>query len=116
MADAINGLGGAGLGSTGPGRVGPPGIQETDRGGFRIPGEGSGKGPSFSDTLQKALGQVSDLQGEAQDAISAFLNGEPVEVHEVMAAAEEAGIALEMLIEVRNKFMEAYRTVINMQT
>jgi flagellar hook-basal body complex protein FliE len=32
-----------------------------------------------------------------------------------MAATEEAGIALEMLIEVRNKFTEAYRTVINMQ-
>jgi flagellar hook-basal body complex protein FliE len=33
-----------------------------------------------------------------------------------MAAAEEAGIALEMLIEIRNKVTDAYRTVINMQT
>ncbi len=32
-----------------------------------------------------------------------------------MAAAEEAGIALDLLIEVRNKLVEAYRTVINMQ-
>ena len=33
-----------------------------------------------------------------------------------MAAVEEAGLALEMLIEVRNRFVEAYRTVVNMQT
>jgi len=108
MADSIQGLGAAG--------VRAPGIQETDRGGFRIPLAEPGKGPSFGETLEKALGQVSDLQTEAQDSISAFLRGDPVEVHEVMAAAEEAGIALEMLIEVRNKLTEAYRTVINMQS
>ena len=32
-----------------------------------------------------------------------------------MAAAEEAGIAVEMLIEVRNRVVEAYRTLTNMQ-
>ena len=34
----------------------------------------------------------------------------------LLAAVEEAGLALEMLIEVRNRFVEAYRTVVNMQT
>ena len=33
-----------------------------------------------------------------------------------MAATEEAGIALEMLIEIRNKLTEAYRSVIQMQS
>ena len=100
----------------GAGSVGAPGIQETDRGGFRIPMGSSTSGPSFADTLEKALGEVSELQGEARDAISAFLRGDPVEIHEVMAATEEAGIALEMLIEVRNKLTEAYRAVISMQS
>jgi flagellar hook-basal body complex protein FliE len=108
MAGAIQGVGAGGIGALG--------VQGTDRGGFRIPtGEKPG-GASFADTLEKALGEVSQLQGEAQDAISAFLRGDPVEIHEVMAATEEAGIALEMLIEVRNKLTEAYRTVINMQS
>ena len=70
---------------------------------------------SFADTLKNALGDVSELQNEAQDAIGAFLRGEPVEIHEVMAATEEAGIALEMLIEIRNKLTEAYRAVSQMQ-
>jgi len=110
-----NGIGPIGPSSISPGSIGPSSIQQTERGGIRIPLQGAESGPSFADTLEKALGQVSDLQADAQDAISAFLRGEPVEVHEVMAATEEAGIALEMLIEVRNKLTEAYRTVINMQ-
>ena len=71
---------------------------------------------SFKDTLNEALGDVQGLQEEAGDAVQAFLRGDPVEVHDVMAAVEEAGLALEMLIEVRNRFIEGYRTVVNMQT
>jgi len=108
MTDAIRGVGMVGAGAAG--------VQQTDRGGLRIQLPGSDEGPSFADTLERALGDVSDLQETARDSISAFLRGDPVEIHEVMAATEEAGIALEMLIEVRNKLTEAYRTVINMQT
>jgi flagellar hook-basal body complex protein FliE len=109
MANGINGVGG------GVSPI-PPALQELGRSGFPIPGPGSQGETSFAKTLEKALGQVSDLQANAQDAISAFLRGDPVEVHEVMAAAEEAGIALDMLIEIRNKLTEAYRTVISTQT
>jgi len=104
-----------GIGPVGPGNIGAGIIQQTERGGFRIPLQGSQGEASFADTLEKALGQVSELQTDAHDAITAFLRGDAVEVHEVMAAAEEAGIALDMLIEVRNKLTEAYRSIINMQ-
>ena len=76
---------------------------------------GESEGSSFADTLRGALGEVSELQNEARDAIGAFLRGDPIEIHEVMAAAAEAGIALEMLIEIRNKLTEAYRSVVQMQ-
>lgn len=72
-------------------------------------------GPSFADTLKDALQEVSDLQEKSQDAIGMYLRNEPIEMHEVMAAAEEAGIALEMLIELRNKLTDAYRAVVQMQ-
>lgn len=94
------GIGGAsGLG--GPAQL--PGITPTD-------------GSSFADTLKRAVGEVSATQDVANDFVGRFLRGEQVELHQVMAATEEAGIALEMLIELRNKFTEAYRTVINMQS
>ena len=77
---------------------------------------GKGDGPSFGDTLKRALGEVSSAQDNATDQMQRFLRGEPVELHQVMAAAEESGIALEMLVELRNKFTEAYRTLVNMQS
>jgi len=45
-----------------------------------------------------------------------FVAGEDVELHQVMAAQEEAGVALDLLIEMRNKMVESYRTLINMQS
>ena len=69
---------------------------------------------SFSDLLRQAINDASSLESEAQNRINAFVNGEPIEIHEVMAAVQEAGISLTLLIEVRNKLTEAYRTVMNL--
>ncbi|AMW03992.1 flagellar hook-basal body complex protein FliE [Gemmatimonas phototrophica] len=71
---------------------------------------------SFGDTLTKAINEVSDTRDRAGDLVQRFANGENVELHQVMAASEEAGIALDMMIELRNKVVEAYRTVISMQS
>lgn len=73
-------------------------------------------GTSFGDTLKSALAEVSSVQEGAQEVIQSYLRGDQVELHEVMAATEEAGIALELLVEMRSKFTEAYRTLINMQS
>jgi flagellar hook-basal body complex protein FliE len=70
---------------------------------------------SFGDTLTKALNEVSDTRDRSSDLTKRFANGENVELHQVMAASEEAGIALDMVIELRNKVIEAYRSVISMQ-
>ena len=94
--------------------IGAAAAQRLDTASQRIEGLGS-TDTSFGDVLKEALGEVSQLQDQARDAIGAFLRGEPVELHEVMAATEEAGIALDLLIEIRNKLTEAYRSVINMQ-
>lgn len=75
----------------------------------------NGGGPSFGDTLTTAINKVSDAQDHSADMVQKFMRGEPVELHQVMAAGEEAGIALEMMVELRNKFTEAYRSLISMQ-
>lgn len=72
-------------------------------------------GPSFADVLKQLVNDVSRLNEEARDAISAFVRGEDVELHQVMAAVEEAGLSLQMLVEIKNRFIDAYRTVVNMQ-
>lgn len=99
---------------------GPGGIG-THRIGLDIAGEnGIGKfnqpagTESFGDTLKRALNDVSNSQDVSQNYIDKFVRGEPVELHQVMAAAEEAQLSLEMLVEMRNKLMDAYKTVMSM--
>jgi flagellar hook-basal body complex protein FliE len=58
-------------------------------------------GPSFGDTLTKAINQVSEAQDTSSDLVQRFMRGDPVELHQVMAASEEAGIALEVMIATR---------------
>ncbi|MHB1310459.1 MAG: flagellar hook-basal body complex protein FliE [Gemmatimonadaceae bacterium] len=90
-------------------------VQGGDTGARQVPLSGTGDGASFGDSLKRALNGVSAQQDSAADTLSAFLRGENVELHQVMAATEEAQISLQMLIEVRNKFTEAYRTLSTMQ-
>ncbi|MBD3160984.1 MAG: flagellar hook-basal body complex protein FliE [Candidatus Eisenbacteria bacterium] len=74
-----------------------------------------GDGLDFSDLLKKAINDASDLQADAKGLIEAFLRGEPVEIHQLMAAAEEASLSLELLVELRNKLTDAYRTIMTLQ-
>lgn len=90
-----------------------PFVSPLEQGGntINIPvGEGS-----FGDMLSRAVGDVQATQAHRDDVIGAFLRGDPVELHQVMAAAEEASLSLQMLVEVRNKLTEAYRSVMNLQ-
>lgn len=88
-------------------------VSALERGDQKLPiAEG---GPSFGDLFKRALDDTSGLQADAEEMIAAFLRGEPVELHQVMAASEEAAISLELLVEMRNKLTEAYRSVMNIQ-
>ena len=70
---------------------------------------------SFSEVFTRVLNDTSQLQDDSRSLIEAFVRGDPVELHQVMAAAEEAAISLEFLVEIRNKLTDAYRSVMNMQ-
>lgn len=72
--------------------------------------DGAGFGEVFSDLLNS----VNELQHESGEIQQAFLSGEPVELHQVMIKAEEAGVAMDLLLEVRNKLLSAYSDLIRM--
>jgi flagellar hook-basal body complex protein FliE len=77
------------------------------------PSEGQNK-PKFSDMVTDLIKDVNELQNDAGQAQTAFLNGEPVELHEVMIKAEEAGLSMDLLLEIRNKLVNAYNEIIRM--
>jgi len=95
-----------------------PAVSPIERNGgapLGMPLGGATGGPDFGDLLSRALGGVEQTQGVKDNVIGAFMRGEPVELHQVMAAAEEASLSLQLLVETRNKLTEAYRSLMNMQ-
>ena len=73
------------------------------------------EGESFSDILKTALNSVDSAQHIAGEAIQQALNGENTDVHDTMIAMQKADTSLKMMMEVRNKLLEAYQEVIKTQ-
>lgn len=70
---------------------------------------------SFGETLQRAIADVNTLQSEAGKAVERMVGGEAVDLHEVMIAVEKARTSFDLLMEIRNKTIEAYREIMRMQ-
>jgi flagellar hook-basal body complex protein FliE len=90
-------------------------FQTRDTGAKQVPLMPDAKDNAFGNTLTKFLSEASDAGATSADLTKRFAAGEDVELHKVMAASEEAGIALDLVIELRNKAIDAYRNLINMQ-
>jgi len=76
---------------------------------------GSGGQSDFYDTLQGVMTQVEQLHTDAQGKVAGMLDGTGDDVHSAMIAVEKAGLAFEMMVQVRNKIVQAYQTVSQMQ-
>jgi flagellar hook-basal body complex protein FliE len=69
---------------------------------------------NFKDTLSKFVQSVNDLQTKAADTETSFLKGDITDVHQVMISVEEASVAFELLMEIRNKLLDSYQQIIRM--
>ena len=72
------------------------------------------KAASFPEVLKELVTNTNDLQAQAADIAEKFALGEVTDIHDVMIAAEEAGVALELVMEIRNKLVEAYQEMMRM--
>lgn len=73
------------------------------------------KGPAF---IQMLGSQVNELNGsleQADQAARALAAGEDIPVHDVMIAMEHARLKLQLAVEVRNRIVDAYQNLTNMQ-
>lgn len=70
---------------------------------------------SFGKIFSDALGEVNQLQNDSQKASLDLATGKLQDVSQVVIAAEKAGIALQLTMQVRNKVVEAYQEVMRMQ-
>lgn len=90
-------------------------FQTRDTGAKEVPLMPDKNNSAFGDTLTRFLNESSEAGLNSADLTKRFAAGENVEMHKVMAASEEAGLALDLVIELRNKAVDAYRTIISMQ-
>ena len=69
----------------------------------------------FADLLTDAVGQVNQLEDQAQTAVTGLMTGSGVDVHQAMIATQKASMAFELALAVRNKAVQAYQQVMGMQ-
>lgn len=68
-------------------------------------------GRDFKSVLLESLNEVNRLQAEADQGVQRLLTGESNNVAEVFAAVNKAGVAFDLLMEVRNKLTDAYQEI-----
>lgn len=76
---------------------------------------GPQEGKSFADTLKDAVASVDQLQKEADVQMQKLATGENKNIPEVLIAVEKADIALKLMLQVRNKIIDAYQEIMKMQ-
>ena len=70
---------------------------------------------SWGRMVQKMVMDVNAKQQDATAKVNDVLAGGPTPVHEAVIASEEAGLSFEFLAEMRNKVVDAYQQVMQMQ-
>tara|TARA_B100000676_G_C17433190_1_gene510366 strand:+ start:123 stop:482 length:360 start_codon:yes stop_codon:yes gene_type:complete len=72
------------------------------------------EGP-FGRIMTQFVNEVNDKQNVSTQMVNGMLSGEEIPLHRVMIAMEEAGVAFQMMVEVRNKLLEGYQELMRMQ-
>lgn len=71
---------------------------------------------SFGSLLKQSIGSVAETQTSAQQMSSAFERGDPgADLPQVMLAVQKADLSFRAMTEVRNKLVDAYQNIMNMQ-
>ncbi|GGG21739.1 flagellar hook-basal body complex protein FliE [Lysinibacillus alkalisoli] len=69
---------------------------------------------SFATELKQAIAEVNNQQIQSDNLTQKLINGENVELHQVMIASQKAGVTLSATMEVRNKVIDAYQEIMRM--
>ena len=71
---------------------------------------------SFNDILTKSLKEVNSAQIKSINALNSLVAGKTENIHETMIQMQKASISFQMMMEVRNKLVDAYNEIIKMRS
>jgi flagellar hook-basal body complex protein FliE len=72
-------------------------------------------GEGFGEAITDAIGQLNQLQKQADSAAFEVASGQSQDLHSALVTVEEASLALELSLQVRNKLIESYQEIMRMQ-
>jgi len=73
------------------------------------------QGKTFSDILRNSVDKVNEMQVQADTAIKELVAGRSKNIHETLLTIERADTSLKLMMQVRNKILDAYREIMRMQ-
>ena len=79
------------------------------------PGRKQKSGAYIKETFQNFISDVNAMQKKADQSIQKMAAGEITDVHQVMSSVEEANVAFNMMMEIRNKVMDAYQEIMRIR-
>lgn len=71
-------------------------------------------GPSFMDHLKSGISEVNDMQKKADHMAMEVAAGKSENLHETMLATTQAEITFNLMVQLRNRALEAYQEVMRM--
>lgn len=69
----------------------------------------------FKDLLLRSINEVNSMQQEADRAVERLITGEDVTPAEVLTAVQKADIAFKLMMQIRNKLVQAYQELQNIR-
>ncbi len=75
----------------------------------------AGTGPSFGNMLKNALTEANGLSAKADSMAASYAAGGPVSVDQLMIAEQQASLAVSLVVQVRDRVVSAYQSIMNMQ-
>jgi flagellar hook-basal body complex protein FliE len=68
-------------------------------------------GEAFADKLKSAMNEVNNLQVDSEKAMSDIATGQVKDLHQAALAIDKAEISMKLMLEVRNKALNAYKEI-----
>lgn len=72
-------------------------------------------GMGFGDLLDNLVSKVDGLQKTADASVADVVSGKVTDIHQVSVKVQEAGVAFDLMLGVRNRLMDAYQELMRMQ-
>jgi flagellar hook-basal body complex protein FliE len=69
----------------------------------------------FGEILKDAISTVNELQKQSDQEIQKLMTGESQDLHTTMIAVQKADLSFQMMMQVRNKIVQAYQQIMGMQ-